>query len=134
MISHAVSNPLPTIANLLINYSPYGMAANTISMFTTGKSIGAHLTGDPASPMAKQAGEIGKEIGINVDLFQSPAIISAPPPVPDEVVSFARPSENLTFTKPPEEPEGAPNEISERAFAAPNPYDKTIGSGLGTIY
>ena len=124
MISHAVSNPLPTIANLLINFNPYGMAANTISMFTTGKSIGAHLTSSPASPLAKEAGKIGEKIGIDVDLFQSrPEIISAPPP-----------SENLTFTKPPEEPEGAPNEISERAFAAPNPYDKTIGSGLGTIY
>ena len=133
MISHAVSNPLPTIANLLINYSPYGMAANTISMFTTGKSIGAHLTGDPASPMAKQAGEIGKEIGIDVDLFQSPAIISAPPPVSDQVVSFARPPEDLTFNKPPEEPEGESDKISQKVFTA-NPYNKTIGSNLGTIY
>jgi hypothetical protein len=86
-VDYTLTNPISSVVNTAINYSPPGLAANVISMATTGRSLAGHMSdqiGVPAdvSPAATATQGVAQDIASSLGgLFGGPPDPSA---MPDE--------------------------------------------------
>jgi hypothetical protein len=86
-VDYTIANPISSVVNTAINYSPPGMAANAVSMATTGRSLAGHMSdqiGNPSdvSPVATAVQGVAQDIASSLGgLFSD---TPDPGAVPDE--------------------------------------------------
>lgn len=82
-VSYTLNNPISSLVNTAINYSPPGLAANAISMITTGRSLAGH------------GSDVLGSLGLGVPSDVSPVAAGTQEAVQDMVTSVQEEAPNL---------------------------------------